>query len=59
MAINASPRCEVEKAGLTLVREFHQKWPDPTDGAEHGEVEYALRKAAWERRAGGCLVIRG
>ena len=59
MAVNAAPRCEVEKAGLTLVREFHQGRPDPIDGAERGEVEYALRKAAWERRVGGSLVIRG
>ena len=43
----------LEKAGLELVRTFHQDWPDKIDGDEHGDVEYALTRAQWEhaRRA--------
>jgi RimJ/RimL family protein N-acetyltransferase len=50
MAVNSASRRVMEKAGLTLVRTFHQEWPDPIEGAEHGEVEYALTKADWERQ---------
>jgi RimJ/RimL family protein N-acetyltransferase len=50
MAVNAASRRVMEKAGLKLVRSFHQPWPDQIDGAEHGDVEYALRKAEWERQ---------
>jgi RimJ/RimL family protein N-acetyltransferase len=55
MAVNTASRRVLEKAGLTLVRTFHQEWPDPIAGTEHGEVEYALRKADWEQQvaAGG------
>src|SRR4029077_15485976 len=53
MAVNlASPRV-MEKAGLTLVRTFHQPWPDVIEGAEHGDVEYALSRAEWEGRNRG------
>jgi RimJ/RimL family protein N-acetyltransferase len=51
MAVNTASRRVMEKAGLTLARTFHQDWPDPIEGAEHGEVEYALTKADWERQA--------
>src|SRR5919198_5881762 len=44
---NLASRRVMEKAGLRLVRTFHQPWPDHIDGAEHGDVEYALRKAEW------------
>lgn len=55
MAINTASRRAMEKAGLTLLRTFHQEWPDPIEGAEHGEVEYALTKADWEKQeAAGC-----
>jgi RimJ/RimL family protein N-acetyltransferase len=50
MAVNTASRRVMEKAGLTLARTFHQTWPDPIEGAEHGEVEYALTKAEWERQ---------
>jgi hypothetical protein len=40
----------MEKAGLRYVRTFHQPWPYPIEGEEHGDVEYALLKAEW---AGG------
>src|SRR5215210_9173209 len=50
MVVNAASRRVMEKAGLTLERTFYREWPDPIEGAEHGEVEYVLRKADWERR---------
>ena len=49
MAVNVRSRRVMEKAGLTLVRTFHQDWPDRIDGDDEGDVEYALRKADWER----------
>ena len=42
MAVNTASRRVMEKAGLTLVRTFHQEWPDRIPGDEHGDVEYAL-----------------
>lgn len=51
MAVNRASRRVMEKAGLTLARTYHQDWPDPIEGTEHGEVEYALGKADWERQA--------
>jgi RimJ/RimL family protein N-acetyltransferase len=54
MAVNLASRRVMEKAGLTLVRTFHQAWPDPIDGAEQGEVEYALHRSDWERREAGA-----
>jgi RimJ/RimL family protein N-acetyltransferase len=50
MAVNVASRRVLEKAGLRLVRTFHQEWSEPIEGAEQGEVEYALRKADWERQ---------
>ena len=50
MAVNLASRRVMEKAGLTLVRTFHQEWPDHIEGEEHGDVEYALEKADWERQ---------
>jgi RimJ/RimL family protein N-acetyltransferase len=50
MAVNIGSRRVMEKAGLTLVRTFHQSWPDRIEGAEQGDVEYALGKANWERQ---------
>jgi RimJ/RimL family protein N-acetyltransferase len=49
MAVNTASRRVMEKAALTLVRTFHQEWQEPIEGAEQGEVEYALTKAAWEQ----------
>jgi RimJ/RimL family protein N-acetyltransferase len=49
MAVNLASRRVMQKAGLRLVRSFHQPWPDHIDGEQHGDVEYALRKADWER----------
>ncbi|MGH3090592.1 MAG: GNAT family N-acetyltransferase, partial [Rubrobacteraceae bacterium] len=55
MAINTASRRVMEKAGLTHARTFHEAWDEPIEGAEHGEVEYALNREEWERReATGC-----
>lgn len=51
MVVNVASRRVMEKAGMTLVRTFHQPWPDRIDGEEHGDVEYALDRAEWERSA--------
>ena len=48
MAVNLASRRVMEKAGLALVRAFHQSSPDVIEGAEHGDVEYALSRAEWE-----------
>ncbi|HEV2092366.1 MAG TPA: GNAT family N-acetyltransferase [Rubrobacter sp.] len=45
MMVNAASRRVMEKAGLTHARTFHQEWPWRIEGAEMGEVEYALKKA--------------
>jgi RimJ/RimL family protein N-acetyltransferase len=50
MAVNTASWRVMEKAGLTLVRTFHQPWPDAIEGDEYGDVEYALSRAEWERR---------
>ncbi|MCA1668157.1 MAG: GNAT family N-acetyltransferase [Thermomicrobia bacterium] len=52
MAVNTASRRVMEKAGLTLVRTFHQEWPYRIAGDEHGDVEYALTKEDWERQEG-------
>ena len=49
MAVNQASRRVMEKAGLRLVRAFHQPWPYPIDGSQFGDVEYALDKAQWQR----------
>ncbi len=51
MTVNAASRRVMEKAGLMYVRTFHQEWPGgDVEGSEHGDVEYALTKADWERQ---------
>jgi RimJ/RimL family protein N-acetyltransferase len=52
MVVNTASRRVMEKAGLRYVRTFHQEWPDPIPGDEHGDVEYALDQADWERQDG-------
>ncbi|MFJ1706119.1 GNAT family N-acetyltransferase [Kitasatospora sp. NPDC088346] len=47
MAVNLGSRRVMEKAGLRFVRTFHEHWPEQVEGAEHGEVEYALERAHW------------
>lgn len=50
MTVNTDSRWVMEKAGLTLVRTYHATWPDVIAGGEHGDVDYALEKADWERQ---------
>lgn len=51
LVVHTASRRVMEKAGLRLVRTFHQAWPDPIPGDEAGDVEYALSRDEWERRA--------
>jgi RimJ/RimL family protein N-acetyltransferase len=44
MAVNTRSRRVMEACGLHYVRTFHEDWDDPIDGAEEGDVEYALRR---------------
>lgn len=56
MTVNSASRRVMEKAGLSLVRTFFEEWPEPIEGAEHGDVEYAVTREAWigrRVRAGG------
>jgi hypothetical protein len=48
----------LEKAGMTLVRIFHQPWPYQVDGRELGDAEYAVSKAEWDQQNGIKLTIR-
>jgi RimJ/RimL family protein N-acetyltransferase len=53
MTANTASRHVLEKCGLTLVRTSPYEGADPIEGAEHGEVEYALTKPEWETRRAG------
>lgn len=48
LVINGASRRVMEKCGLTLVRTAPYEGPVPIEGAEHGEVEYALTKREWQ-----------
>jgi RimJ/RimL family protein N-acetyltransferase len=52
MTTNAASRRVLEKCGLTLVHTVPYEGPDADviDGAEQGEVEYALTNPEWEAR---------
>ena len=50
MTVNAASRRVLEKCGLTLVRTTPYEGPFQIEGAENGEVEYALAKPEWEAR---------
>ncbi|ASY32227.1 GNAT family N-acetyltransferase [Streptomyces sp. CLI2509] len=52
MTVNAKSRSVMEKCGLTFLRHFTEEWPEVIEGSEHGDVEYALTRAEWERNAG-------
>jgi RimJ/RimL family protein N-acetyltransferase len=54
MTLNAGSRHVLEKCGLTLVCTFPYEGAYVIEGAEHGEVEYALTKPEWESRAAGA-----
>ena len=49
MVVHVASRRVLEKAGMVLVREFHQPWPYKIEGDEQGDVEYALLRSEWER----------
>jgi RimJ/RimL family protein N-acetyltransferase len=51
MVVHVASRRVMEKAGLRLVRTFHQPWPDYIEGEEEGDVEYALLRSEWEQQA--------
>jgi RimJ/RimL family protein N-acetyltransferase len=51
MVVNVASRRVMEKAGLRLVRTFHQAWPDHIEGEEEGDVEYALLRTEWESQS--------
>ena len=53
MAANTASRHVLEKCGLTLVRTTSYDGPYVIEGAERGEVEYALTKPEWEARTAG------
>ena len=48
MVVNAASRRVLEKAGMRLVRTFHQPWPDRIEGEEQGDAEYAVLRSEWE-----------
>ncbi|MEU2723725.1 GNAT family N-acetyltransferase [Streptomyces smyrnaeus] len=50
MAVNQASRRVMDKCGLSFVRNFTGDWPEAIPGSEHGEVEYALTRDAWEQR---------
>ena len=51
MAVNEASRRVLEKAGLTHVGTFHVDGPDRLPGAEHGDVEYEIRRETWSAAA--------
>lgn len=53
MVVHEASRRVMEKAGMRLVRTFHQDWPDKIPGDEHGDVEYAITRDEWAARDGG------
>jgi RimJ/RimL family protein N-acetyltransferase len=53
MTVNTASRHVLEKCGLTLVRTTPYKGPHVIEGAEHGQVEYAITKPEWEARGAG------
>ncbi|MFF7410820.1 GNAT family N-acetyltransferase [Streptomyces lydicus] len=51
MTVNRGSRRVMEKAGLRYVRTFFEEWPDHIEGAEHGDVDYALSREEWAAAA--------
>ena len=50
MTINTRSRAVMERCGLRFVRTFVRDWEPKFDGSEHGDVEYEITKAEWERQ---------
>ncbi|MGS2615038.1 GNAT family N-acetyltransferase [Micromonospora sp. LZ34] len=59
MAVNLASRRVMEKVGLRHVRTYHGDWPEPIDGSEHGEVEYALTREQWRVDRDGVGPVAG
>lgn len=53
MTVNVGSRRVMENAGLRLVRTFFEQWPEYIEGAEHGDVEYALTFEDWQGAVSG------
>jgi RimJ/RimL family protein N-acetyltransferase len=53
MTVNARSRHVMQKCGLRHVRTFRMDWPEPIDGAELGDVEYARTRADWAAHPAG------
>ena len=51
MVVHTASRSVMERAGLRHVRTYHQPWPYPIPGDEHGDVEYALTREEWLNRS--------
>lgn len=50
MVTHTASRRVMHNCGLRPVRVFHADWPYRIPGDEHGDVEYALDRADWQRR---------
>ena len=50
MVVHGASRRVMEKAGMTVARTFHQDWPYPIPGHEHGDVEYEITREQWEQQ---------
>ncbi len=48
MTVNVASRHVLEKCDLTLVHTVPYEGPFEIEGAEHGEVEYAITKPEWQ-----------
>jgi RimJ/RimL family protein N-acetyltransferase len=53
MTVNSASRRVLEKCGLSLVGTSPYEGPDPIEGSEQGEVEYAITKPQWEALGAG------
>jgi RimJ/RimL family protein N-acetyltransferase len=53
LTVNTVSRRVLEKCGLTLVGTAPYQGEDIIEGAEHGEVEYALTRSEWQSRTAG------
>lgn len=51
MAVNTASRATMNSVGLHYQRTLHREWDDSLPGSELGEVEYAITRTQWLRRA--------
>jgi RimJ/RimL family protein N-acetyltransferase len=54
MAVNTASRATMAAVGMTHLRTFHLEFDEPLPGTELGEVEYAITREQWTRRAGSA-----